>query len=115
MLLQVRPFTGKRKRPKAVLLEIAFDLRRANPMLFAGMKLAQNYRGVCAFSAERTGAVPNTCITMAMLAAPHPSFSCLMNGTSSHMAGVAAAKAKPQRQKKNNRSLRLRLEHTNCL
>src|SRR6476660_1751468 len=35
---------------------------------------------------------------MAMLAAPQPSFSCLINGTSSHTPGVAA-KTKPQRHK----------------
>src|SRR5215467_15300009 len=38
------------------------------------------------------------CITMAMLAAPQPSFSCRINGTSSHTPG-AAAKTKPQRHK----------------
>src|SRR5437588_8938985 len=43
------------------------------------------------------------CITMAMLAAPQPSFSCLIKGTSSHTPGVTAQsvarKAKPQRHK----------------
>src|ERR1051326_2750688 len=38
------------------------------------------------------------CITMAMLAAPQPSFSCLIKGTSSHTPGVAA-KTKPQRHR----------------
>src|SRR5438270_13263003 len=38
------------------------------------------------------------CITMAMLAAPQPSFSCRMNGTSSQTPDVAA-KTKPQRHK----------------
>src|SRR3954449_331858 len=38
------------------------------------------------------------CITIAMLAAPQPSFSCLMKGTSSQTPGVAA-KTKPQRHK----------------
>src|SRR6478735_4967424 len=38
------------------------------------------------------------CITMAMLAAPQPSFSCLIKGTSSQTPGVAA-KTKPQRHR----------------
>src|SRR6478672_7770035 len=38
------------------------------------------------------------CITMAMLAAPQPSFSCLIKGTSSHTPGVVA-KTKPQRHR----------------
>src|SRR6478752_6066553 len=38
------------------------------------------------------------CITMAMLAAPQPSFSCRMNGTSSQTPGTAP-KTKPQRHK----------------
>ena len=37
-------------------------------------------------------------LTMAMLAAPQPSFSCLIKGTSSQMPGVAA-KTKPQRHR----------------
>src|SRR5712671_3515585 len=38
------------------------------------------------------------CITMAMLAAPHPSLSCLIKGTSSHTPGVAE-KTKPQKHR----------------
>src|SRR5882724_5394098 len=38
------------------------------------------------------------CITMAMLAAPQPPFSCLIKGTSSQTPGVAA-NTKPQRHK----------------
>src|SRR5579871_1414032 len=38
------------------------------------------------------------CMTMAMLAAPQPSFSCLTKGTSSHTPGPSAASARPQRQ-----------------
>src|SRR5262252_6418554 len=37
------------------------------------------------------------CITMAMLAAPQPFFSCLIKGTSSHMPGLCARKTMPQR------------------
>src|SRR5215813_3706581 len=37
------------------------------------------------------------CITMAILAAPQPSFSCLTKGTSSHRPPVCAAQRRPQR------------------
>src|SRR5215469_12832178 len=37
------------------------------------------------------------CMTMAMLAAPHPFFSCLIKGTSSHTPGLCACKTMPQR------------------
>src|SRR5260370_22775612 len=36
------------------------------------------------------------CITMAMLAAPQPSFSCFTNGTSSQRLGGSPAKSTPQ-------------------
>src|SRR5262249_44752212 len=38
-------------------------------------------------------------MTMAILAAPHPSFSCFTNGTSSQMLAACAPKAMPQRNK----------------
>src|SRR5438270_12661964 len=37
------------------------------------------------------------CMTMAMLAAPQPSFGCLTNGTSSHTPGGPAANSNPER------------------
>src|SRR5947209_2101217 len=36
-------------------------------------------------------------MTMAMLAAPQPSFGCLTNGTSSHTPGGPAANSNPER------------------
>src|SRR5215472_12038898 len=39
------------------------------------------------------------CITMAMLAAPQPFFSCLIKGTSSHTPGLCARKTMPQRHR----------------
>src|SRR5262249_25614987 len=59
------------------------------------------------------------CMTMAMLAAPQPSFSCFTNGTSSQMPELCAATAMPQRH--NNiahlcgkpRAIRSRLANSN--
>src|SRR5215831_8371295 len=59
------------------------------------------------------------CITMAMLAAPQPSFSCFTNGTSSQTPAPCVAKAMPQRH--NNiehlcgkpRTIRPRLANSN--
>src|SRR5439155_25532376 len=43
------------------------------------------------------------CMTIAMLAAPQPSFSCFTNGTLSQMPEAPAASAKPQRDRKSTR------------
>src|SRR5215471_4537046 len=66
-------------------------------------------RWIRAASAEEAWVSPacfcQYCMTMAMLAAPQPSFSCLTKGTSSHRPPVCAPQKRPQRHT-NNPSLR---------
>src|SRR5579864_3086480 len=47
--------------------------------------------------AERVCAACQYCITIAMLAAPQPFFSCLKKGTSIHTPGSCARQSVPQR------------------
>src|ERR1700730_8539202 len=49
------------------------------------------------------------CITMAMLAAPQPSFSCFTKGTSSQTPGKSAANSEPQAPSSRTVTLTMRL------
>src|SRR5579864_2610345 len=67
--------------------------------------LEKSVRWISTGSASTSGlccCLDQYCITMAMLAAPQPSFSCLTNGTSSHTPGPSAASITPQRQRAAN-------------